>query len=74
MIILVAVISFCLGYMLCKILSTREIDGFCFLHKEGSKDQLIFNLFKEPETILQQKVVKFKVVKLEEDDSHDIQQ
>ncbi len=60
------IVSFALGYFLCKILSDRETDGFCFLHKEGSKEQLIFNLFKEPESILSQTIVKFKVVELEE--------
>ena len=75
MTLLIAVIvSFCSGYLLHKSLSSRHVDGFCFLHKEGSKDQLIFNLFGEPESILDQKMVKFKVMKLEEEASNDFNQ
>lgn len=69
-IIVVVAASYIIGYLSCKILSRAHADGFCFLRKEGSKDQLIFNLYDEPERILQQKTVVFKVVKLEEDDSY----
>lgn len=72
--LIAVIVSFCLGYLLNKILSSRHVDGFCFLHKEDSKDQLIFNLFGEPESILDQKMVKFKVMKLEEEASNDFNQ
>jgi hypothetical protein len=72
--LIAVIVSFCLGYLLHEILSSRQVDGFCFLHKEGSKDQLIFNLFGEPESILDQKMVKFKVMKLEEEASNDFNQ
>jgi hypothetical protein len=43
--------------------SIRSVDGFCFVRHDGDKDQLIFNLSKDPEEALNQRVVVFRVVK-----------
>lgn len=43
--------------------SIRSVDGFCFVRHDGDKDQLIFNLSKDPEEALDQRVVVFRVVK-----------
>lgn len=43
--------------------SIRSVDGFCFVRHDGNKDQLIFNLSKDPEEALNQRVVVFRVVK-----------